>query len=124
MAQIAVDLALYGTLSRLGGGRHVAQIKVGLPTGARMADLLALVGGPDEERGYSFINAVLCSAPGLLVDHDEPLHDGDHVGIFSITYMWPYQYRDGVHITDSLAAALREHGAMHNIYSEDNEEHQ
>jgi len=84
--------------------------------GACKADLLAQLGVPAEERGYLFINAVLCDVPGLTTDGLDPLQDGDHVGIFSVNYMWPYQYRDGVKMSEELRKALQKHGAMHNIY--------
>jgi hypothetical protein len=52
----------------------------------------------------------------LEIVHDEPLRGGAHVGVFSTGYMWPYQYRDGIRMSDPLLEALREYGAMHNVY--------
>jgi hypothetical protein len=112
-----IDIALYGTLARFGGGTHVAKLQVKLPEDAQMSDLYAQLGIPLEEKGYCFINAVLCDAPGLSASLSQPLKDGDHVGIFSITHMWPYQYRDGVRMTDALAKAMKAHGTMRNTYT-------
>jgi hypothetical protein len=111
-----INVTLYGTLARLAGGRYIAQKTFDMENGSCKDDLLAHLGVPPEERGYLFINAVLYDVPGLETDGQDPLHDGDHVGIFSITYIWPYQYRDGVRMSASLKKALQEHGAMHNIY--------
>lgn len=116
MTPIKVNVSLYGSLARIAGGRYIAQKTVELEPGACKADLLAQLGIPAEERGYLFINAVLCDVPGLTTEGLEPLQDGDHVGIFSITHMWPYQYRDGVRMSEELRKALQEHGAMHNVY--------
>ena len=114
---ITVDVNLYGTLARLAGRRNIAQAKVELKPGSTKADLLAKLGVPTEERGYLFINAVLYDVPGLDTDGQDPLQDGDHIGIFSTTYMWPYQYRDGVRMSESLKKRLQEHGSLHNQYS-------
>lgn len=116
MMSIRVNVNLYGTISRLAGGKHVAQTSVELPEGATKADLLARLKVPPDERGYLFINAVLCDVPGLDTGSAEELHDGDHVGIFSIDRIWPYQYRDGVNMSPGLKKALEKHGAMHHTY--------
>lgn len=115
-ASITVDVALYGPLARHLGGRHVAQRDVQLEPGARVGDLLEYLGIAAEEKGFVFLNAVLCDVPGLDVSRGEPLHDGDHIGIFSKRHMWPYQYRDGVKMSAALTEAMREHGAMHHSY--------
>jgi hypothetical protein len=117
MPSITVNVALYGTLSRFAGGRHIAQFDLELETGSTKHDLLARLGIPDEERGFLFINAVLHDVPGLRAESREPLKNGDHIGIFSTTYMWPYQYRDGVKISEGLKKVLQEHGSMHHSYS-------
>jgi molybdopterin converting factor small subunit len=113
---ISVDVALYGSIAKYGGGKHVAQIKVNLDDSACMADLLEYLKIPPEERGFTFINAVLSAMPGVQVDLDQPLNSGDHIGIFSITHMWPYQYRDGVRMTEALTEALKKQGPMHHSY--------
>jgi hypothetical protein len=116
MPSIHVDVNLYGALARFGGGKYVANVKLELPAGSTKNDLLAHLGIKAEERGYLFINAVLHDVPGLTTDCPDPLQEGDHVGIFSRTHMWPYQYRDGVRMSPALTAALAEHGAMHHSY--------
>ena len=116
MASIFIDVALYGDIAKYGGGKHVAQLKVELPPEACVGDLLGKLGLTDSERGYVFINAVLADMPGLKAARAERLADGDHVGLFSVTHMWPYQYRDGIRMTESLQAEVRERGALHHTY--------
>lgn len=115
-ASIKVNVNLYGSLARFAGGRYVAQTTVELPLGAGKAELLALLAIPEDERGYLFINAVLCEVPGMSTGANEILKEGDHVGIFSVDRLYPYQYRDGLPISDGLKRALKEHGAMHHSY--------
>jgi hypothetical protein len=114
---IQVHVSLYGSLARYQGGKHVAMTEVELPAGACKADLLAHLGIPNEERGYLFINAVLCDVPGLVTGEGQVLKNGDHIGVFSIDRIWPYQYRDGVRMSEELTEALKIHGAMHHSYS-------
>jgi hypothetical protein len=116
MSYIYVDVCLYGSLARLAGGRHVGQATLEFENGATKADVLNRLGIPPQERGYLFINAVLCDVPGLNTEGQDPLQDGDHIGIFSIDRVWPYQYRDGVRMSEGLKAALQVHGAMHHNY--------
>ncbi len=70
-----------------------------------------------EEKGFVFVNAVLCDVPGLNASWRHGLDHGDHVGIFSLGYMWPYQYRDGAHMSEALKEMLRAQGAMHHSYT-------
>ncbi len=114
---IKVNTNLYGSLARFGGGKHVAQVDVELSPGSGKAELLSLLGIPENERGYLFINAVLCEVPGISTGANELLQDGDHVGIFSVDRLIPFQYRDGLPISEGLKKALQKHGAMHNFYS-------
>jgi hypothetical protein len=113
---IQVDLALYGDIAAKAGGVFVAQKKIDLPCGACVGDLLDQIGLADADRGYLFINSVLCDMPGLNVARLEPLNEGDHIGIFSTRHMWPYQYRDGVRMSENLRAVLSQVGAMHHTY--------
>lgn len=116
-ATIKVNVSLYGSLARFGGGHYVAQVTVELEPGAKKSDLLACLEIPERERGYLFINGVLCDVPGLATTSTQkPLQDGDHVGIFSIDRLWPYQYRDGVRMSEELTTLLKERGAMHHSY--------
>jgi len=114
---IHVNVSLYGSIAKYFGGTHVAMKVVEIPENACKADLLQKIGIPDNERGYLFINAVLCDVPGLNTGEGQLLHDGDHLGIFSIDRIWPYQYRDGVNMSPELVTALQKHGAMHHSYS-------
>jgi len=116
LSNIQINLNLYGALASLAGGKYIAQKNVSLPEGKVIRDLLDSLGVPDDQKSYLFINAVLCDMPGLSASLDEPLHDGDHVGIFSRQHMWPYQYRDGIRMSERLTEALRKHGAIHNVY--------
>jgi hypothetical protein len=116
---IQVNVIVYGSISRKFGGKHIAEMAVELPEGSSKANLLDQLGISPQERSYIFINAVLCDVPGLITDGAEPLNDLDHVGIFAHDYMWPYQYRDGVRMSESLKRAMQEHGAMHNVYKSD-----
>ena len=111
-----VNVSLYGSLARFGGGRYVAQVNVELPPGSGKFELLDYFGIPEKERGYLFINAVLCEVPGMSSGVNEPLNDGDHVGVFSVDRLYPYQYRDGLPVSEGLKKALKEHGAMHHSY--------
>lgn len=116
MSYITVNVSLYGSLARIGNGRYVAQINVELEPGSYKSVLISKLGIPDSERGYVFINNVLSDAPGLNTESDGPLRDGDHVGIFSVDRLWPYQYRDGIRMSNNLKKAMAEHGAMHHSY--------
>jgi hypothetical protein len=116
---ITIDVALYGSIARVRGGKYVAQFDLDLQQGATVRDLYEELGISPGDRSYLFINAVLYDVPGLNTALEEPLHDQDHVGMFSKGYMWPYQYRDGVRMSDSLKAALKEHGALHHTYQDD-----
>lgn len=113
---IKINVSLYGSLSRFGGGRHVAQLDIELEQGAGKAELLHQLGIPENERGYLFINAMLCEVPGISTGANELLKDGDHVGIFSVDRLFPFQYRDGLPISDGLRRTLKENGAMHHSY--------
>ena len=116
MPNIKVDVALYGSIARYGGGSHVAKLEVELESGSGKEQLLQKLGIPNQEKGYVFLNSVLCDVPGMTVPLDGPLVEGDHLGIFSTTHMWPYQYRDGAPMTNNLKKALAETGAMHHSY--------
>lgn len=112
-----IHVFLYGSLARFGGKRYVAQLDVELKPDSGKMELLAQIGIPKEERGYLFINAVLCEVPGMESGSNEPLNDGDHVGIFSVDRLWPYQYRDGIRMSDGLMKALAGRDAMHHSYN-------
>jgi len=113
---IIVDVTLYGDIACHAGGRHIASTDIHLPPQATVDDLLKSLGVSQQDRGYLFINAVLHDAPGLFASKESKLHDGDHIGIFSTTHMWPYQYRDGIRMSDQLKQAIQEQGTIRNVY--------
>ena len=113
---LKVNVSLYGSLARFGSGKYVAQMTVDIENGTGKVELLQKLGIPLEERGYLFINAVLCEVPGVNTNANELLNEGDHVGIFSVDRLYPYQYRDGLPMSDGLKETLKEHGAMHHSY--------
>jgi hypothetical protein len=115
--KITLHVSLYGSLARYRGGKYVAMAEIELPAGACKGDLLAYLGIPEAERGYLFINAGLCDVPGLSTGNGQVLADGDHIGIFSVDRIWPYQYRDGVVMSRDLTEAMKIHGAMHHSYA-------
>jgi molybdopterin converting factor small subunit len=116
MKNITVDVALYGSVARCVGKKHLAQMTVQLKEGTTLGELVERWGIEKDETGYIFVNAVLCDVQGMNASHDLLLQDGDHVGIFSRVHMWPYQYRDGARMTESLRQALRAKGAIHHSY--------
>lgn len=116
MSNIQVNVALYGPMAAYWGKRYIAFGDIELPEGATKGDLLRHLGIPDQERGYLFINAVLCDVPGLSTGNGQVLHRGDHIGVFSKDHMWPYQYRDGIIMSADLKAAMAIYGAMHHSY--------
>ena len=62
MADIVLDVWLYGTLAGYGGMAEkgsFANLQVHLPEGSTMADLLARLKMPAEQRGITFINGRL-----------------------------------------------------------------
>ncbi len=117
MGHINVNVTIYGKLARLGGGKHIAIQDIELPQNTHLGDLLAQLKIPMEETSFIFLDAVLCDVPGLTIDHNEPLKDGSHVGIFSTGYMWPYQYRDGMPMSPPLTTAMKKYGVMHHSYT-------
>jgi sulfur carrier protein ThiS len=119
MADIVVDVWLYGTLARHGGKTaqgSFANVKMRLPEGSTMADLLAQLGMRPVERGITFINGQLSAMPGLQPDLNHIFCDGDRVGLFDLKSMWPFQYRHGAMLTDEMARAMddeKDHGLHH-----------
>ncbi len=111
-----INVTLYGDIAHYGSGKHIAIMDLDLPEGAVIDTLLQEISLPSTERGYLFVNAVLYDAPGLYASRNELLQEGAHIGIFSIRHMWPYQYRDGIRMSDSLKAAMEESGPMRNTY--------
>ena len=116
LENILVNVALYGPLASCLGKRYVASEEIELQAGSTIADLLHLLHIQNNERGYVFINSVLSDVPGLTAARHAVLKMGDHIGIFSLSSMWPYQYRDGIPMSEALKAAMAKYGAMHHTY--------
>ncbi|HXX33714.1 MAG TPA: MoaD/ThiS family protein [Thermodesulfobacteriota bacterium] len=121
MAGIVLDVWLYGTLSRYGSGKgngsgSFANLRIRLPKGSTMADLLSRLKMPTEQRGITFVNGRLSAMPGLQPDLSHILHDGDRVAFFDPKSMWPFQYRHGAALTDEMEHAMiseRDYGLHH-----------
>jgi hypothetical protein len=109
MKTITVEIWLYGPLAHYGGkaaGKSHASLKLNLPAGSRMRDLLECLTLPTEERGITFINGNLSAMPGLQPDLDQLLQDGDRVAFFHLKSMWPCHYRDGAAMAPAMARAM------------------
>jgi len=121
---IVVDVWLYGTLACYGDEavqRSFSNLQIQLPERSTLADLLACVGIPTEERGITFINGRLSAMPGLQPDLGHILRDGDRIGLFDLKSMWPFQYRHGAMLTDEMACAMdaeKDHG-LHHTYKKE-----
>ncbi len=112
--RIKVEVHLYGSLARYGGDRATksyARIQVELTARSKMKDLLNFLGIPPSERGLTFVNHVLANLPGLSADMDMELNDLDRIGMFSVKYVWPFQYRLGARTTSELEESLRQRGS-------------
>jgi hypothetical protein len=107
MAEIHVEVWLYGPLARYGGSEDevFAQRRVTLSAGSTVQDVLARLAMPTEERGITFINGNLSAMPGLQPDLPHVLADGDRVSFFHLKSMWPFQYRHGVGTVAEFAQA-------------------
>jgi sulfur carrier protein ThiS len=121
---IIVDVWLYGSLACYGGKADqgsFANLKMRLPDGSTMADLLARLQICTEERGITFINGKLSAMPGLQPDLGHILRDGDRIGLFDHKSMWPFQYRHGAGLTDEMERAMvaeKDHG-LHHTYNKE-----
>ncbi len=122
MADIHLDVWLYGVLARYGKeadqGSH-ANLTARLPAGSTVADLLAHLGMPTAERGVTFINGDLSAMPGLQPDLSHVLHEGDRVALFDLKSMWPFQYRDGAAMVEEMRQATARGGdrGLHHSYT-------
>ncbi len=113
MTALTVDVWLYGALARYGreaAQRSFTNLKLPLPEASTVADLLARLQMPTEERGITFINGRLSAMPGLQPDLGHVLSDGDRVAFFDPKSMWPFQYRHGAALIEEMARALGEEG--------------
>ena len=116
MAEITVDVWLYGALARYGGpdaSKSFANVAVSVPEGTTLRGLLEQISLPTSERGITFIDGQLSAMPGLQPDLDHTLQDGMRIGMFDRKSMWPFQYRHGASMVPELAQALDERGLHH-----------
>jgi len=124
MAEILIDVWLYGELARYGGEANqgsFANPKVNLSDGSTIGDLLLHLLIPAEARGITFINGELSAMPGLQPDLDHPLRDGDRVAFFHLRSMWPFQYRLGVRMADEMSEAMQDSKdqGLHHAYKDE-----
>jgi len=120
MAQIHVDVWMYGQLARYGGEADqgsFANLMLALPIGSTVHDLLALLDMPSEARGITFINGALSAMPGLQPDLDHALQDGDRVAFFHQQSMWPFQYRFGAPAIEEMSQAMHAGQGPHHAYT-------
>jgi hypothetical protein len=110
MADIVLDVWLYGELAQYGGDAKrgsYANPKVRLVEGSVIRDLLEYLHLPTEARGISFINGELSAMPDLQPDLDHPLKDDDRVAFFDLHSMWPFQYRHGIPMVGEMSEAMK-----------------
>lgn len=115
--EITVDTWLYGDLARFAGSGNqggYANVRVFLPQGSTLHDLLTFLNMPTEERGITFINGKLSALPGLQPDLGYVLNDGDRVAFFHLKSMWPFQYRHGAAMIAELSE--RVHADLRHSY--------
>jgi hypothetical protein len=118
MAEITVDVWLYGALARYGGPdatRSFANLSVRIAEGTTLGELLEELALPAAERGITFIDGQLSAMPGLQPDLDHTLRDGMRIGMFDLKSMWPFQYRHGASMIPELARAMDDQ-ALHHTY--------
>ncbi|HXG23026.1 MAG TPA: hypothetical protein VNJ09_00615 [Chthonomonadales bacterium] len=123
MADILVDVWLYGELARYGGQANrgsYANPKVKLSEGSTVRDLLNTLQMPTEARGITFINGKLSAMPNLQPDLDHVLKDNDRVAFFDLHSMWPFQYRHGIPMVEEMSRAMqtRPDQGLHHAYKE------
>ncbi len=116
-----LEIWLYGPLANYAGPASqgsYARLDWEIPPGTRMRDLLARLTLPLNEKGITFINGDLTDMPGMGVDLERELQEGDRVAIFHLKAMWPCQYRLGAATSPELLEAMRQRGLLHSAYKE------
>jgi hypothetical protein len=127
MAEIHIDVWLYGNLAEFGGEASegsFANLQACLQEGSTIADLLDFLRMPTEQRGITFINGDLSAMPGLQPDLRHLLQDGDRVAFFHPLSMWPFQYRHGVAMVNEMASAMKSNPdqSVHHSYDDEDRE--
>lgn len=121
MEAMNIDVWLYGGLARFAGEASqgsYANLKLTVPTGTTVGDLLAQLQMATEERGFTFINGNLSAMPGMQTDLKHELKNKDRIAFFHLQSMWPFQYRHGVSATQEINEALNKSmdQALHHTY--------
>jgi sulfur carrier protein ThiS len=121
LEDINIDVWLYGDLARFAGSASqgsYANLKLTVPTGTTVGDLLAQLRMATQERGFTFINGNLSAMPGIQTDLKHELKNEDRIAFFHLQSMWPFQYRHGVSATEEINEALhkRKDQALHHTY--------
>ncbi len=124
MPEICVDVWLYGELARFGGDpnqKNFANIKITLPEGGTISDILKALQMATEDRGITFINGNLSAMPGMQPDLDHLLKNGDRVAFFHLRSMWPFQYRHGVAMIPEMQQTMLEDKdqGLHHTYTQE-----
>ncbi len=124
MAEILIDVWLYGELARFGSqAKHssYANPKVSLTEGSSMQDLLEHLQMPTTERGITFINGGLSAMPNMQPDLEHVLKDNDRVAFFDLHSMWPFQYRHGIPMAEEMSKAMQSSGdhGLHHTYKQE-----
>lgn len=112
---INLDVWLYGPLARYSGkgkNESYVNLKVKIPVGSRLCDLLNHLNLPSDQRGITLINGKLTALPGLQPDLDLILNDGDRVALFHLKSMWPFQYRDGAELSPDIKKELHKNNKL------------
>ncbi len=115
------DTASCTALLALSAGPGYANLRVALPEGSTISNLLSWLKMPGSVRGITFINGELSAMPGLQPDLDHPLKDGDRVAFFHLRAMWPFQYRTGVPMVREMSSAMvqRNDAGLRHAYSKE-----
>ena len=93
MADILVDVWLYGDLAIYGGAKKrgsFANPIIKKPENSTITDLLAQLKMRTEERGITFVNGVLSAKPNMQPDLDYHLKNNDRVAFFDLHGRWTF----------------------------------
>lgn len=122
-----LDVWLYGELRKFSDTPNkigYGQMLLDVPEGYRMRDLLERLNMPSSARGITFVNGNLSALPGFQPDLEHVFADNDRVAMFDLRSMWPFQYRNGAAMTDSMRQAVQDHPEqlLHHEHFEEEEE--
>lgn len=110
MSSITVNVRLYGELSCYGQsiqhGENYSTIRVQLPIGSRLQDLLDVLLMCTKERGFTFINEKMSAQPDVQPDLDYQLQDNDQILFFPLK-MLPTRIQFDTKMTDKMTRTVR-----------------